>query len=96
MTDRCLQGRHMLTEIEYKKLAWHSRRGMLELDLLLLPFVEKHLREQAPADQLLYGELLAEEDQDLFAWLVQREQPPRRDLARIIDIIRRCIVNQPG
>jgi len=83
----------MLTEVEYKKLGWHSRRGMLELDLLLLPFVEHHLREQLYADQLLYRKLLAEEDQDLFAWLVQSVSPPTADLNRIISIIRNCIVH---
>ncbi len=84
----------MLTEIEYKKLGWHSRRGMLELDLLLLPFVERHLRDQLYADQLLYRKLLAEEDQDLFAWLVQRVSPPSADLARIINIIQNCVVHE--
>ena len=83
----------MLTEIEYKKLGWHSRRGMLELDLLLVPFVEHHLRRQSEADQLLYRELLAEEDQDLFAWLVERSTPPSDELARIINIIRTCVVH---
>ncbi|MGB4249062.1 MAG: succinate dehydrogenase assembly factor 2 [Pseudohongiellaceae bacterium] len=78
----------MLTEIEYKKLAWHSRRGMLELDLLLVPFVEGRLRGLTIADQLLYERLLAEEDQDLFAWLLLREEAPNDDLKRIIGIIR--------
>jgi antitoxin CptB len=83
----------MLSEIEYKKLAWHSRRGMLELDLLLTPFVEHHLRTQAPEDQELYRELLAEEDQDLFAWLVQRETAPSDGLRRIVSLIRSSVVD---
>ncbi|MEX1196958.1 MAG: succinate dehydrogenase assembly factor 2 [Pseudohongiellaceae bacterium] len=66
----------MLTDIDYKKLVWHSRRGMLELDLLLLPFA----RERVPAlpfeQQQSYIRLLEEEDQDLFAWLVDRQQHP--------------------
>lgn len=78
----------MLTEIEYKKLAWHSRRGMLELDLLLVPFVEERLRGLGIADQLLYERLLEEEDQDLFAWLLLREEAPNDDLKRIIGIVR--------
>lgn len=78
----------MLSEIEYKKLAWHSRRGMLELDLLLVPFVAERLRGLSMADQLLYERLLEEEDQDLFAWLLLREEAPNDDLKRIVDIIR--------
>lgn len=78
----------MLTEIEYKKLAWHSRRGMLELDLLLLPFVQRHLPTLNGADQLLYQRLLSEEDQDLFAWLLLRHSAPDAELQRMVGLIR--------
>ncbi len=78
----------MLTEIEYKKLAWHSRRGMLELDLLLVPFVEKGLPTLSPEDQVLYQRLLREEDQDLFAWLLLRAPAPDCELQRMVERIR--------
>jgi len=81
----------MVTEIEYKKLAWHSRRGMLELDLLLLPFVERHLSGLNGADQSLYQRLLSEEDQDLFAWLLMREPAPDAELQRMVGLIRQGI-----
>ena len=32
----------MISEVDYKRLVWHSRRGMLELDVLLGPFTEHH------------------------------------------------------
>jgi len=78
----------MLSEIEYKKLAWHSRRGMRELDLLLLPFVEGCLRDISAEDQVLFRLLLEEEDQDLYNWLVLRDPAPNDDLKRIVDLIR--------
>ena len=78
----------MLSEIEYKKLAWHSRRGMRELDLLLLPFVENRLLGLEPVRQDLYRRLLAEEDQDLFSWLVLREPAPDAGLQSLVDQIR--------
>jgi antitoxin CptB len=78
----------MLSEIEYKKLAWHSRRGMRELDLLLLPFVDGFLRDLSAEDQALYQSLLAEEDQDLYNWLVMREPAPNEALKKIVDVIR--------
>ena len=60
----------MLSDIAYKKMLWHSRRGMWELDILLLPFAENRLRELVPADQVLYERLLEEEDQrlDISGW----------------------------
>lgn len=78
----------MLSEIEYKKLAWHSRRGMRELDLLLLPFVENVLPGLTSERQELYRRLLEEEDQDLFSWLVLREPMPDAALQSLIDQIR--------
>jgi len=78
----------MLSEIEYKKLFWHSRRGMLELDLLLVPFVEQCVPQLPAADQVLYQQMLREEDQDLFKWLLLREPAPTEALRRIIGIIR--------
>lgn len=66
----------MLSDIAYKKMLWHSRRGMWELDILLLPFAENQLRSLAPAEQALYERLLEEEDQDLFACLVERVSHP--------------------
>ena len=34
----------MFDDVEYQRIYWHSRRGMLELDLVLMPFVENCLR----------------------------------------------------
>jgi antitoxin CptB len=57
------------------KIFWHSRRGMLELDLLLVPFATEVFDTLSSQDQLLYSDLLEEEDQDLFSWLMQRSDP---------------------
>lgn len=81
-------GVSMLSDIAYKKLLWHSRRGMWELDILLLPFAEKKLLTLDATDQLMYEKLLEEEDQDLFACLVERAQHPDQRLQSIITKIR--------
>lgn len=72
---------------ERKRLYWHSRRGMLELDLLLVPFAEQRLAELTDEELQLYRELLAEEDQDLFLWLTRRAPAPTPRLRRIVDQI---------
>ncbi len=74
--------------MEYNRVIWGSRRGMLELDLMLLPFVEARYRQLAPADQQLYQRLLTCEDQDLFAWLVHRAVPEDHELAAMVRLIR--------
>ena len=50
------------------RLLWGSRRGMLELDLVLTPFVENVYESLSEEDQQRYQRLLLEQDQDLFAW----------------------------
>ena len=77
----------MYSDIEYKRIYWHSRRGMLELDLVLVPFVENHLRLLPADDQQRYVALLESEDTDLFRWFLRSERPEDPDLARIVALI---------
>ena len=73
--------------MEKNRLMWASRRGMLELDLMLQPFVEKHYDQLDQTDQQLFQELLELEDQQLFLWLVRSEQATDINTQRIVDII---------
>jgi antitoxin CptB len=73
--------------MDKNRLLWASRRGMLELDLVLQPFIERTYPQLSPQDQQCYCRLLEQEDQDLFAWFIQREQPSDPDLQRIVDIV---------
>ena len=77
----------MVDDIELNRLFWHSRRGMLELDVLLVPFVREVYAQLDAEDQARYRKLLACEDQDMFGWFMQREVPEDPDLKRIVDMI---------
>ncbi|UAW97723.1 succinate dehydrogenase assembly factor 2 [Halopseudomonas nanhaiensis] len=77
----------MSAEVEYKRLYWHSRRGMLELDVLLLPFLEEVYLDLEADDKLRYRKLLECEDQDMFVWFMQRGEPDDPDLKRIVRMI---------
>ena len=70
------------------RLVWASRRGMLELDLILSPFVENVYDSLTEDDQLRFEVLLECEDQTLFIWFMQREQPTDPNMQRILQIIR--------
>ena len=70
------------------RLLWASRRGMLELDLILTPFVENVYDSLSKDDQLRFEVLLECEDQTLFMWFMQRENPSDPNMERIIKIIR--------
>jgi antitoxin CptB len=77
----------MYTEDDIRRLRWQSRRGMLELDVLFVPFVEEAFADLAIEDQDSFVKLLACEDQDLFVWLMERDVPADEDLQRIVRII---------
>ena len=61
---------------------------MLELDLVLLPFLEKIYPSLDQEDKERYWQLLDCEDQDMFGWFLRRENPDDPDLLRIVQIIR--------
>ena len=61
---------------------------MLELDLILMPFLENRYATLPESDQQLYGKLLEEQDQDLFSWFLERQNPEDPELLRIVNIIR--------
>ncbi len=74
----------MISEQDYKRLYWASRRGMLELDLMLVPFVEQRFRELSPRDQQRYIHLLEQEDNQLYAWLLGRDLPDDEAIRAIV------------
>ena len=46
-------------DLHPSKIFWHSRRGMLELDLLLVPFAREAFETLSLEDKLLYRDFLA-------------------------------------
>lgn len=74
-------------KIKFNRLFWHSRRGMLELDVLLVPFLKEAYNDLSPEDQERYEQLLECEDTDLFQWFMQKATPENPDHARIVKMI---------
>jgi len=72
-----------------RRLQWRSRRGMLELELALLPFVEQRLDTLSAAERQRFEALLEHDDWDIFEWLQGRGSAPDPALAGLIDEIRR-------
>lgn len=77
------------TDADAKRVYWHSRRGMLELDLVLMPYAENQYPLLNETEKLIYKKLLTSEDQDLFAWFLKRQVPDDEELVgavtRILD-----------
>lgn len=60
-----------------KRLQWACRRGMLELDLVLLAFFDEQFHRLTADEQILFEALLGEADQDLYAWLLAFKPCPQ-------------------
>ena len=76
----------MLDERHLDRALWRSRRGMLELDLLLVDFARRRYPDLAPADQAAYQGLLVHDDWLVWDWL-QARATPADEFARIIGLI---------
>lgn len=77
-------------------MRWASRRGMLELDLVLEPFVSECYRGLDADDRGRFQRLLECEDQELFGWFLRKEQPEDPELAAIVDTILGHIRTRPA
>lgn len=78
----------MTDEQDFNRMQWASRRGLLELDLLLAPFVEACYRTLDETDKANFRRLVAEQDQDIMNWIMGRECVPDQSLDTIIQKIR--------
>ncbi|WP_060483074.1 succinate dehydrogenase assembly factor 2 [Pseudomonas sp. NBRC 111119] len=77
----------MVEQTELNRLFWHSRRGMLELDVLLVPFTQEVYPSLNETDRELYVRLLSCEDQDMFGWFMERTESDDPELQRMVRII---------
>ncbi len=73
--------------MEYERIKWACRRGMLELDLILEPYVLQHYPKASPEEQVLFISLLAQSDQDLFDWFMNKKPIQNPLFAKMIKIL---------
>jgi len=57
------------------RIRWHCRRGMLELDLVLNAFVERHLDDLDAAELEVFQAVLAYPDPMLLAVVMGQTEP---------------------
>jgi len=74
---------------EWNRAKWASRRGLLELDLLLAPFVTEAFLELTVVLRQDYRELLFQDDQDLMEWIMGRSAITEYRFVSVIEEIRR-------
>ncbi len=71
-----------------KRLRWQCRRGMLELDLLLGAFLDRHYLNLSAVDKNLFEQLLTYSDQDLYRYLMKRQFVEDQAMQALIERVR--------
>jgi len=79
----------MLDPTRKAKITWQCRRGMLELDLVLNPFIQSGLDKLDEQQIQLFETLLEQADPVLYSWLMGSTQPEDEELASLVEHIRR-------
>ena len=78
----------MTGQEELHRVRWQCRRGLLELDLALLAFVDRQYTSLSPPERATFRQLLDTPDAQLQAWLLGNEEAPDYDFKQIIEKIR--------
>ena len=73
---------------EMSRLRWRCRRGMRELDVVLMAYLERRYESDPPARQAAFGRLLECQDPDILAYLTRRAEPADADLRDVVDAVR--------
>ncbi len=75
-------------QYDQTRLLWQCRRGMLELDLMLIPFAQEKYPDLPNDIQENFKALLHLPDPVVFAWLMGHESPTEPELIHVIQLIR--------
>ena len=76
------------TEPDQNRLNWQCRRGMRELDELLMHFLSRRYSSLGGVEQKTFESLLDYPDAVLLELLMGRMMPADRDVANIVQEIR--------
>jgi antitoxin CptB len=68
------------------RLRWQCRRGMKELDELLLAYLERRYEQAPENDKRAFQALLALPDPELVSYLLNK-QTPAIELRRVVEYI---------
>lgn len=72
---------------EESRLKWQCRRGMRELDELLVRYLEDSYPGDSEDDKAAFQAVLELADPELNAYLLQRQTPSSEPIARVINRI---------
>lgn len=78
---------------DFDRLYWQCRRGMRELDELLINYLQKKHRDMDERELGNFRVLLACPDTELLEYLMGRQQPADRELRDVVKRIRAAVAD---
>lgn len=76
----------MTTPDELRRLRWHCRRGMKELDLVMLRVLNAVVAGGKADELAAFQRLLATEDPEIWRWVIGKEVAPDPDIRRLLAV----------
>ncbi len=77
-----------ILKMSHERIRWACRRGMLELDLFLVPFFEHCYQALTPAEKATFEQLLTSTDPALYQNLMNNQPPENVEEAALVSKIR--------
>ena len=77
-----------MAEINRFKLEWACRRGMRELDKMIMPFYQNHFNILTEVEQQAFVEMLTYPDPELFRWVMHQLPAPTQAITDVIELMR--------
>jgi len=73
-----------VSDAALKRMRWRCRRGMRELDVLLVAHLDAAGAGMSEREQQHFERLLDASDMDLYVWFTGRGQPDDTELAALV------------
>jgi len=74
---------------ELDRIRWHCRRGLLELDIVLARFLQRHLEQLSETERQAFKRLLQCSDNDLWDMVSGRLDAPCEGVeVRVLELLR--------
>lgn len=77
---------------EIDRLRWRCRRGMKELDVVMIRYLERHYLDADSEEREAFEAVLQIEDPELFPLVMGKAEPDNPKIARVIEKLRSPII----
>lgn len=77
-----------MAELNRFKIEWECRRGMRELDKMIMPFYQAHFDNLSHTQQQTFVTMLTYTDPELFRWFMHQAPAPTQEMTDLIELIR--------